>query len=130
MTAPIYGSKQYVQTFFTGEVVEARPTGWLIALHTDNPAAGDSNEVVGGTYMRQNVTFVAEEKANFWEAASDIDVVFPAADVGQAYTVTHYTVRDALSGECLAIGVLPVSIPIMEGSVLSFPAQYIKVRGV
>lgn len=130
MAAPKYGSEQYVKQFFTTDSVAARPTGWEIALHSGNPGAGDANEVSGGSYVRQSVTFAASDQGGYWEGASESDVIFPAASVGQSYTVTHYTVRDTASGECLAIAALPVEVPIVEGGIISFPAGYIKVRGV
>lgn len=130
MAAPIYGSKEYIKHFYTTDTVEARPVSWLVALHTGNPGTGDASEVSGGTYARQSVAFTASEKTGYWEAENVADVAFPAAGVGQNYTVTHYTIRDGGTGQALSVGVLPVPIPIVENSVISFPASYIKVRGV
>ena len=130
MAAPIYGSEQYVKQFFTAESVADRPVSWAIALHSTDPGTGDDNELSGGAYERQAVTFSASSKTSFFEAESADDVVFPAAGAGESYTVSHYTIRDATSGSCLAIAKMPVAIPIVEGGVISFPATYIKVRGV
>lgn len=130
MAAPKHSSEQYVKQFFTSEVVDDRPVSWKIALHSSDPGTGDAGEVSGGTYARQDVTFVSVDKGDYFEVESVDDVVFPAADVGQSYTVSHYTVRDGVSGECLATGVMPVPVPVVEGGIISFPASFIKVRGV
>lgn len=130
MAAPIKASEQYVKQFFTAEVVADRPTSWEIALHSSDPALGDIGEVSGGNYARQDLAFSASDKGTYWEAENEADVVFPAAEIGQNYTVTHYTIRDAVTGEALAAAQLPIAIPILDGSILSFPAGYIKVRGV
>lgn len=130
MPASKHASEQYVKQFFSTDAVAARPTGWLIALHTGNPGTGDANEVADGAYARQTATFAATDQGTYWEGASAADVTFPAAGAGANYTVTHYSIRDAATGACLAIAQLPVSIPIVQGGVVSFPAGFIKVRGV
>lgn len=133
MAAPKYGSEQYVKQFFTDDAVDPRPTAWEIALHSGNPGAGDDNEISGGDYARQTASFVAADAGSHWEASTIADVIFPAAVSGQSYMVTHYTVRDADSGECLATGQLPVGVLVEHGGstgFISFPAGNIKVRGV
>lgn len=134
MAAPVHGSKEYVQYFFTDEVgIAPRPVSWEIALHTANPGKGDVAEVAETGYARVPVNFSAYAEAvdgAYWEAQSVADVAFPAGEPGQNYIVTHYTIRDATSGECLATAALQVPIPVVEGTVITFPANYIKVRGV
>lgn len=130
MAAPKFASEQYVKQFFTTSAVAARPTGWMIALHAGNPGAGDDNEVADSAYARQAATFVAEDKGVYWEGSSQADVIFPAAGAGANYTVTHYSIRDAGTDECLAIAQLPVPLPVVANGIVSFPAGFIKVRGV
>lgn len=142
MAAPLYGSKEYIDYFFTNDVgVELRPDAWEIALHTGDPGTGDDNEVSEVGYVRQDVTFEAYDApvqavggpavtARYREAQSIEDVIFPEGEAGQDYKVTHYTIRDKTSGGALAIATLAVPIPVKEGTVISFPANYIKVRGV
>lgn len=130
MPASLHGSEQYIKQFYTTEVVADRPTSWEIALHTAPPGTGDDAEVVGTTYLRQELAFTATAKTAYFEAENVADVIFPALDVGEAYTVTHYTIRDKVSGECLSIGQLPVPLPLVEGGIVSFPATFIKIRGV
>ena len=134
MAAPVHASKEYVQYFFTDEVLATpRPTEWEIALHTASPGTGDLAEVTELGYTRVDVAFEAyiqPVEGKYWEAQSVADVVFPAGQPGGPYTVTHYTIRDKTSGECLAIAQLAVPIPVREGTVVTFPANYIKVRGV
>lgn len=133
MPAPIHISKDLVAYYFTADVVADRPVAWEVALHTKNPEKGDLWEVEETGYARTSVTFTKYEDAEdrgFWEAENEADVSFPAALEGQDYTVTHYTIRDATSGECLAIAALEVPIPVVEGTIVTFPATYIKVRGI
>jgi hypothetical protein len=130
MPASKHGSEQYIKQFFTTDAVDARPTSWVIALHAGNPGTGDANEVVDSNYARQAATFAATDQGSYWEGANVADVVFPAASAAADYTVTHFTVRDAVSGECLGIGALPVSIPVVAGGIVAMPAGMAKVRGI
>lgn len=130
MAAPKYSSEQFVKFFFTGEAVNDRPIGWELALHTGNPGEGSQNEVSSYSYERSSISFSTEDKGGYWEASNTHDVTFPVADEGESYTVTHYTVRDTATGDCLAIGELPVPVVVAEGTVITFPAGRIKVRGV
>lgn len=130
MAASKHASEQYVKQFFTTDSVASRPTGWQIALHAGNPGTGDDNEVVDGNYARQAATFAATDEGTYWEGSSQADVVFPAAAAGASYTVTHYSIRNASTGACLAIAQLPVQLPVVANGIVSFPAGFIKVRGV
>lgn len=133
MPAPIYASKEFVTYFFTADAVENRPVEWEVALHTKNPGTGDLWEVDATSYARADVTFEKYEDPEgrgFWEAQNIADVVFPAAQEYEDYIVSHYTIRDKTNGQCLAIAALEVPVPVVEGTVVTFPATYIKVRGV
>lgn len=133
MPAPVYSSREFVKHFFTTEAVESRPTSWNVALHTGDPGKGDDNEVTAPSYQRKEISFSAEldqQSQSFWEAKNTQDVSFDQAGYDENYTVTHYTVRDGLSGECLAIGKLNEPLPVSEGTVVMFPQSYLKVRGV
>ncbi len=134
MAAPEHISKQFVKFFFTSETAESRPSSWEIALHTGNPGAdGESNEVSGLSYSRQPVdfeTYPDPEGGGFWEAQNTDDVTFAAGQSGDSYRVSHYTIRDGSTGDCLAVGQLTVPIQVDVGVVVSFPKEYIKVRGV
>lgn len=131
MTAPLYASEQYVKHFFTTDSsIPARPTSWVVALHTGDPNKGSDNEVVGYNYVRQAVTFTATEAATNFEASNDADVTFPSFDTGANFTITHYTIRDGVSGSALATGKLAIPIQVSTGTNVVFPAGYILVRGV
>lgn len=130
MPASKHGSEQYVKYNFTADAVASRPASWTIALHAGNPGTGDANEVVDDNYARQSATFAASDQGSYWEGANVADVVFPAAAAGADYIVTHFTVRDGVSGECLGIGVLPVPIPVVAGGIVAMPAGMAKVRGI
>lgn len=133
MAAPVHGSKEYVKYFFTDDATSNRPTSWEIALHTGDPGTGDANESSGDTYQRESVEFEAYAEPNdgkYWEAQSTQDVAFPAGGEYDDYVVTHYTIRNAGNGEALATAKLAVPIPVKQGTVITFPANYIKVRGI
>ena len=132
MAAPLHASKEYVRHFFTSESVDSRPSSWEVALHTGNPGTGDDYEVNEYSYSRQEATFSSylHDSGKFYEAGNDSDIEFPEAEHGEDFTVTHYTVRNRSTGEALATGTLAVPIRMQEGSKITFPAGYIKVRGV
>lgn len=133
MAAPKHISKEFVEYFFTAVVPGVRPVSWEVALHTKNPGEGDDWEVSEAGYARVDVEFDAYEDPDgrgFWEASNTEDVLFGAALPGEDYKVSHYTVRDKISGECLAIGELVVPVPVVEGTSVSFPKNYLKVRGI
>lgn len=133
MPAPLYASKEFVKYFFTADVVDDRPVEWEVALHTSAPGHGDDFEVNVLSYQRSDVSFEPYQDLDgrgFWEAQNINDVMFPEAEAGESYTVTHYTIRDKTNGECLAIGELAVPIPVVAGTVVTFPQSYLKVRGV
>lgn len=133
MAAPINASKEYVKFFFTADTVADRPTQWEVALHTKSPGLGDDFEVSDSSYARAPVTFTAYEAPDsrgFWEVMNLSDTVFPAAGAGASYTVSHYTIRDTATGEALASGSLSPPIPVVAGTIVSFPKDYLKVRGV
>ncbi|MUG45531.1 hypothetical protein [Paenibacillus woosongensis] len=90
-----------------------RPTKVYLALYTSNPTAADTGqEVTGGGYVRQEVTFGAPTNENYTQyhpttgqqvtvskrtIKNSADIVMPTAtaDWGQ---VTHVGIRDAATG--------------------------------
>ena len=130
MTAPKHISEEFIKHYFTSEATTARPTSWEVAIHTGSPGAGDQNEVSDYQYARQPVQFTVSDKGTYWEAENDADVAFPAASDDAPYEVTHYTIRDGDSGEAIATGALPVPVPVIEGTIITFPAGRIQVRGI
>lgn len=127
---PKHISEQLIKYHFTDEAVAARPTSWELALHTGDPGTGDANEVADSAYTRMPITLSASDEGAYWDGVSDSTVSFPPAGAGAAYSVTHFTIRDAGSGEAMAASPLPVPIPVVEGGVISFAAGDIIVRGV
>ncbi len=73
------------------------------SLHTADPTATGSNEVAGGTYARQAITWNAA-------SASNLDSLNqPVFDVPGATTVTHWAVWDGLGTTVMAYGALSAS---------------------
>lgn len=122
-------SEQLIKYFFTDEAVSSRPASWEVALHTADPGTTGANEVVEGAYARQSVTFAAADAGVYWQASNEADVTFPAAGVGASYSVTHFSIIDATNAEVLTSGALPVAIPVVEGTIISFAAGDLIARG-
>lgn len=78
------GLNAYV-TGFTAVAVYA-------SLHTADPSTGGANEVTGGSYTRESISWGA---ASAGTAASDASIVF---DVPGSTTITHLGYWSAVSG--------------------------------
>lgn len=129
MPIPEHLSEELIKYFFTDESVTARPTGWEVALHTADPGTSGANEVSEGAYTRQSATFASVDMGTYWQASNEADVSFPAAGVGASYTASHFSIIDSVSGGVLASGALPVSIPVVEGTIISFAIGDLIARG-
>jgi len=71
------------------------PSTVYVALYTTDPTDSDTgNEVAGGSYARQVVTFTAPVNG---ETGNTADVTFPVATANWG-TVTHIGLKDAASG--------------------------------
>jgi hypothetical protein len=76
-------------------VAYAAPATVYLALYTSNPTDADVGvEVAGGSYARQVITFAAPVGGVTSNSAL-VSFPIPTADWG---TVTHFGIRDALSG--------------------------------
>lgn len=133
MLAP-WAQQQILNWLFNTETVGTRPTSWYVALHTGNPGSGGSNELDTGTdanYVRKAVTFdEAVLDGSAYEVESLGDVTFEPAAGGSSYTVTHITIKDALTtGNTLAIHQLTVPIPVVAATVISIPLGVLIVEG-
>lgn len=79
--------------------VYTKPTTVYVALYTSNPTAADTGqEVSGGAYARQAVTFAAPIVENGKQTIKNsADIQFPIATADWG-TVTHVGIRDAATG--------------------------------
>jgi hypothetical protein len=124
MSMSDYAEIEAMKYLFTAEALGTRPTVWYVALHTADPTdAGTTNEVFGAWYARQAVSFTRTLGAIVNTGA----VTFPAV-TGAGLTVTHISIKDALSGGN-TLAVLPQSpskvfaigdIPNVAASALTF----------
>ncbi len=75
------------------------PTALYIALYTSNPTASDTGqEVSGGGYTRQPVTFAAPTiSGDQAKTSNTADINFPVATADWG-TITHIGIRDAAAG--------------------------------
>jgi len=134
MPIPNYRAKDQLKRYFTTDTVITRPSSWEVSLHTGNPVLG--NEVLVGAwsnYARQSVTLaVADVDLGGAElvaqATNDIEVQFPAAAAGTSLVVTHAAIRDASTGEILAVGQASPAMSVVENTVILFAVGDILVQ--
>jgi hypothetical protein len=101
-----------------------QPTGLYMALHTADPGeVGTGNEVVGGSYAPQAVVFTAVV-AGTGQAVSSGAVSFAGMP---AATVTHFTIRDAPTGNPLFYGPLSAPQVVSAGATLAFNAGQVVI---
>lgn len=87
------------------------PTSLYLALFTSDPTvAGTGDEVSGGSYARQSVSFNASSSGTVDNDGAVSFTGLPAA------TITHYGVFDAsTSGNLIFFGELPAAISANSG---------------
>lgn len=76
-------------------------TGCYMGLHTANPTEAGTSEATGGSYARQPVNFTAATSGSKVCTLSNT----PTFTL-QAGVYTHYSIRDALNGAIIDIGML------------------------
>lgn len=124
MSLADYAEAEALKYLFTTETMGTRPTAWYLALHAGDPSdAGGANEVAAGWHVRQScgLTRVGSSVSN------TADATF-AAVTGAPVTITHASIRDAVSGgNCLSICALPAprtfaigDIPVIQAGALTF----------
>lgn len=110
---------------FTADAISTRPTGWYLAIHTDDPGeTGANNELTGGadfpSYARQAITFPTPV-ADAGQVPSSNSPSFTCDGTG--FTATHVSIWDAASGgNCLIKGQMLASRTIGPAGVLVFNA--------
>lgn len=94
------------------------PSAVYVGLFTSNPDEdGSGTEVSGGSYARQEASFVVSGNT----ATTDAVIEFPTA-TGTWGTVTHIGIFDALTtGNLLAYAALTTSKSISSGDVFRIP---------
>lgn len=94
MSMADWAEQESMKYLFTAEVMGNRPEAWYVALHTADPGdAGGSNEVVAAWYARKAVTFTRT-----LSSVSNTALISWSAVTGSQLTVTHVSIKDALSG--------------------------------
>lgn len=112
---------------FQGNDVTA-PSALYLALHTADPAdMGDQNELSGGGYQREPITFQLNSGLNGEDLSNNPAIVFPSgtANLGQA---THFSIWDAQTGgNCWYIGELEAPASWEPGVSLALGAGVLKI---
>lgn len=99
------------------------PTAWYVSLHTANPGESGTNEVTGGSYARQSVTFNAAAALKVENAALATFTSMPAV------TITHAAVWDSLSGgTLLAYGSLTTARSLSLNASVELAAQDLDIN--
>lgn len=95
-----------------------------LALYTSNPTAADSGtEVSGGSYARQPITFGSITGGAI---SNTVALTFDSVPSG---TITHYGIKDALSGGDLKVyGALSSPIVAISGDDVIIPVGQISVQ--
>ncbi|NUU74183.1 phage tail fiber protein [Paenibacillus xylanilyticus] len=105
------------------------PAKVYIALYTSNPTDADTGqEVTGGGYARQQVTFgdpvIAERRAAVQNTA---DVSFPIATADQGL-ITHIGIRDAATGgNLLYHGAVKTPRTVLTNDLIRFLVGQLKI---
>lgn len=94
-----------------------------LALYTTNPTAGDTGtEVTGGSYARQPITFGTTTGGARSNTATITFSGLPTANI------THYGIRDALSGgNLLAFGTLSSAAATVTGDQIQFAIGQVQI---
>lgn len=83
-----------IDHFFRNETVTS-PVTVFVALHKADPGkSGAGDEVSGGGYVRQSITFTQPDDGETWNVA---DVVFPVA-MAEWGEITHVALMTAETG--------------------------------
>lgn len=136
MAVPLTAGEFIIKSIFTGEVAPTAPVSFYVALHTADPgASGASNEVDPITedtaYVRKAVAFTNGTNTGVvWYTENDADVVFDAAGAGASYTVTHVTIKDALTaGNTWATIELASPRAVVDGDIIRIPINELRITG-
>lgn len=91
----------------------AAPANVYVALFTGNPTdANNGIEVAGGSYVRQQASFVAPSDG---ATTNNADITYPIATADWG-NVTHFGLYDAQTGGNLLIhGAFSVAKPVLNG---------------
>lgn len=119
MSMADYAEVEVMKYLFTAEAMGTRPTAWYVELHTADPSdSGSANAVIGAWYVRQSAAFTRTGS----QVANTSTITFPAV-TGAGVTITHITIKDALSGGN-TLAVLPQSPSKVYaiGDVVAIPA--------
>lgn len=126
MPLTAYGENLLANFAFNGESI-TRPTGWWVALHSQDPGVdGDVGECVGAGYSRAQATFSASDDGRV--ANDTADVEFPVS-LSAWGTMTHISVWDAVEdGNCLLYNALLSPVIVSVGGHVIFPAGSLAIQ--
>lgn len=114
MSAADFLENEITKWAFTAEVMSTRPSAWYVALHTADPSdSGANSELFAAWYARKSVAWTRTNNT----VTNTGSVAFDAV-TGGSVTVTHITVKDALTGgNTLAIITLTTPVVCAIGDI-------------
>lgn len=124
MSAMTDYTEERVLKHFAGISSFTMPTSIFLALHTATPGeAGSSNEVSGGSYARQAITFTWNSGSSRVENTAQVAFTnMPAA------TVSHWSIKDAsTAGNTLFYGAFSASRTTSSGDELRLAAAALQL---
>lgn len=90
-----------------------------VSLHTGDPSTTGANEVVGGSYARQQVAFNAASAGQGKNTGSISFTGMPTA------TITHVGICISLNGRMIIGGALSVSSDVSAGNTFTLTAEHV-----
>lgn len=105
-----------------------RPATVYVALYIGNPTAADTGqEVTGGSYARQAVTFAAPAVSGGVQTVKNsAEIIFPIATANWGL-ITHVGIRDAATGgNLLYFGELENARTILTSDVFKYLASQLQ----
>jgi hypothetical protein len=115
--------------YLTSSSVPARPTAWVVSLHTAAPGnSGVANEVTDASYARQPVGFALDVSDASAPVASNASAVYFAA-ASSGYTAAYAVVWDASRNVPLVIQRLVTDKVIATGEQAQFSPGELKIGG-
>lgn len=108
MSAADFLENELTKWGFTAEVMSTRPSAWYVALHTASPSdSGSNSELFASWYVRKSVAWTRTNNT-----VSNTGTVTFDAVTGGSVTITHITIKDALSGGN-TLAVLTLTTPVV-----------------
>lgn len=115
-------TEEFLLKHLLGMASLTMPANLYVALHDADPTeAGNADEITGGSYARQEVTF------EWVSSAAKNDAAISFTDM-PSVTVSHWSIRDHVSaGNALVYGAFDDPIVVTVGSTFQIPDNELSI---